>query len=57
MEEGEKARLCRYVALDIHKYFSVVAVVAGWVFERPGWEGLILKRRKVFDGEVFQDIA
>jgi len=27
MEEGEKARLCRYVALDIHKYFSVVAGV------------------------------
>jgi transposase len=27
MEEGEKARPCRYIALDIHKYYSVVAGV------------------------------
>jgi len=27
MEEGEKASPCRYVALDIHKYYSVVAGV------------------------------
>jgi hypothetical protein len=28
MEEGEKARLIRYIALDIHKYYSVLAGVA-----------------------------
>ena len=27
MEEGEKASSCRYIALDIHKYYSVVAGV------------------------------
>ena len=27
MEEGEKARVCRYIALDIHKYYSVAAGV------------------------------
>jgi hypothetical protein len=28
MEEGEKASSSRYIALDIHKYYSVVAGVA-----------------------------
>jgi transposase len=27
MDEGEKASICRYIALDIHKYYSVVAGV------------------------------
>jgi hypothetical protein len=27
MEEGEKASVCRYIGLDIHKYYSVVAGV------------------------------
>ena len=27
MEEGEKASSSRYIALDIHKYYSVVAEV------------------------------
>ncbi len=27
MERGEKSRLCRYIALDIHKHYSVVAGV------------------------------
>jgi hypothetical protein len=27
MEEEQKARPCRYIALDIHKYYSVVAGV------------------------------
>jgi hypothetical protein len=28
MEEGEKARPCRFIALDIHKYYSLLAGVA-----------------------------
>ena len=27
MEEGEKASICRYIGLDIHKYYSVAAGV------------------------------
>jgi hypothetical protein len=45
------------VALPVVKEDLAEAVVPGWVVERPGREGLILKGRWVFDGEVFQDIA
>jgi transposase len=36
MEEGEKASICRYIGLDIHKYYSVVAGV-----DRDGEEALL----------------
>jgi transposase len=39
MDEGEKARPCRYIALDIHKYYSVLAGV-----DREGEEVLAPRR-------------
>ena len=45
------------VALPMVEKYLTKAVVPGRVVETPEREGLILKGRYVYDGEVFQDIA
>jgi hypothetical protein len=40
------------VTVPVVEEYLAEAVMPGWVIERPGGEGLILKRGLVFDGEI-----
>jgi transposase len=62
MEKGEKASTCRYIGLDIHKYYSVVAgvdregeeILAAWRVEHAALEGWLVKHLLPTDRVVIE---